>query len=133
MSPIRIVHRGEVHVVLVAHERRHHHVGTVKRMHLRVISLHMHYKVRRKCRTLPPRQHRKYITTSHLSPSPTCSSSPARPALPWLCDTRSLSDMAARLAAQEESPSTQDCLYGQSSRHITQTGAQLQQSCSAKP
>lgn len=68
MRPVGVVDRSKIHIVLVAHQRRHHHMRTVQRMHLPIIIDARHYEIRRECRALSSRQYRQHITT-HQSPS----------------------------------------------------------------
>ena len=65
MRPVRVVDRGKVHIVLVAHQRGHHHMRTVQRVHLPLIVDFRPYEVRRERRALTSCQHRQHITTHH--------------------------------------------------------------------
>ena len=65
MRPVRVVDRSKVHIVLVAHQRGHHHMRTVQRVHLPLIVDFRPYEVRRERRALTSCQHRQHITTHH--------------------------------------------------------------------
>lgn len=67
MRPVRIMHGREVHIVLVAHQRRHHHMRAIQRMHLFLTFFLRLYEIRRERRALLPRQHGQHVATLDFS------------------------------------------------------------------
>ena len=61
------MHSSEVHVILVAHQRRHHHVRAVQRVHLCLTAIILTYEIRGEGGALSARQHRQDITNDHLN------------------------------------------------------------------